>query len=67
MVPFGFFKTFKVCGAIYFPRVLWMPSTSQVIQNTSGTDGLGTLSMTLVSSLDYFSLAVAFSSHLSEM
>lgn len=44
-----------------------MLSTSQDIQNASGTDGLGTLGTTLVSSLDYFSLAFAFSSHLSEM
>lgn len=44
-----------------------MLSTSRVIQNTSGTDGLETQSMTLVSSSDYFSLASAFSSHLSEM
>lgn len=44
-----------------------MLSTSQDIQNTSGTDGLGTVSMTLVSSLDYFPLAFAFSSHLFEM
>lgn len=69
MAPFiyFFFQTLKAHGAIYFPRVLWMLSTSQVIQNTSGTDGLETLSVTLVSSLAYFSLASAFSSHLSEM
>lgn len=44
-----------------------MLSTSQVIQNISGTDGLETLSMTLVSPLDYFSLVSAFYSHLPEM
>lgn len=44
-----------------------MLSTSRVIQRTSGTDGPEALSMTLVSYLDYFSLASALSSHLSEM
>lgn len=44
-----------------------MLSTSPVIQKTSGTDGPETLSMKLVSYLDYFLPASASSSHLSEM